>query len=97
MASLGFSDSQDSLTNSIASIKATCLSSIPASSSNKFSIGFTVNPLNQMDEYPYKWENVLMLTEHAARIASKLKDKNCIALLALRKNLGFNLAKDITI
>jgi ligand-binding sensor domain-containing protein len=45
------------------------------------SIGYTVNPLNNLDNNAYKWENVLMLTEHTVRTASDSVELNSLGLL----------------
>lgn len=42
---------------------------------NKFSLGYSLVPLRLNDEQSFKWENILMLTEHAMRCATKLVSK----------------------
>jgi ligand-binding sensor domain-containing protein len=95
IALLGFSDSQESLKKTINSIEKAFIDSQSTVSSCEHSLGYTINPLNRMDNYPFKWDNVLMITEHAARIASGLSDKNCIGLLACHQSLSSTTIKSI--
>lgn len=95
LALLGFADSQESLKRTINSIEQAFIDSQGTDSTCEHSLGYTINPLNRMDNYPFKWDNVLMITEHAARIASGLSDKNCIGLLACHQSLSSTTIKSI--
>lgn len=95
LALLGFADSQESLKRTINSIEQAFIDSQGTDSTCEHSLGYTINPLNRMDNYPFKWDNVLMITEHAARIASGLSDQNCIGLLACHQSLSSTTIKSI--
>ena len=97
MAMLGFSGSNSSLKNSIGEITQTVKNTINEldEPSLNYSMGYTLNPLNQMDQYPFKWENVLMLTEHASRIARQDPDDKSVGLIACHHSLAPATMKSI--
>ena len=90
LALLGFSDSSSALKNSIKGINQAAESALKElnASTTKYAIGYTLNPLNRMDQYPFKWENVLMLTEHASRISQQQPEDKPIGLLACHQSLA---------
>ncbi len=66
--------------------------------SMKNAIGFSLVPLHKNDEQSYKWENILMLTEHAMRSADKKSqstESGHIGLVACHQKLTPALIKEI--
>ena len=61
----------------------------------KISLGYSLVPLHQNDEQSFKWENILMLTEHAMRSASKQESSFFIGLLASYQKLSPTLIKSV--
>jgi len=59
------------------------------------SLGYSLVPLHQNDEQSFKWENILMLTEHAMRGASNQQNPKSIGLLASYKKLSPTLIKKV--
>lgn len=97
MAMLGFADSNSSLKHSIGEVTQAVKNAINEldEPSINYSLGYTLNPLNQMDRYPFKWENVLMLTEHASRIAQQDPDDKSVGLIACHHSLAPATMKSI--
>jgi len=68
----------------------TSLSQVP-----KIAIGYSLIPMHNNDDEGFKWENILMLTEHAMRSAAKHQDSHFIGLLSCHKKLSSTLIKEI--
>ncbi len=61
----------------------------------ELSVGYSLTPLRKNDEQCFKWENILMLTEHAMRCAGMQDDLQIIGLLASNQKLSPALIKKV--
>jgi len=100
LAMLGFVDSNRQITELIKRISVLTTDSEASnpSSLSGLSLGYSLVPLHQNDEQSYKWENVLMLTEHAMRNANKFgqpdhSEVNYVGLRACHQKLSPPLIK----
>jgi len=92
LAMLSFVESNKQATEQI---KKLFIHAESESNKNNLSIGYTLSPLHQNDEQCFKWENILMLTEHAMRSANKQDKNGYIGLRACYQKLSPTLIKNI--
>lgn len=73
LAMLGFVESNKRISELVKRISILTVDPEASASSNlnSLSLGYSLVPLHQNDEQSFKWENVLMLTEHAMRNANE--------------------------
>lgn len=102
LAFLGFLESNKQISKLIEKIRD-LIENLDSSSNNstvasRLSLGYSLVPLHHNDQQSFKWENVLMLTEHAMRNANKFGqadtgDLKYIGLRASHQKLSPTLIK----
>ena len=85
------SDMISQIVNSSKKLEANTSQSQPS----QIAIGYSLIPMHNNDDEGFKWENILMLTEHAMRSAAKHQDSHFIGLLSCHKKLSATLIKEI--